>query len=112
MDCHWRELTAGEIRLLDELVRRSSAPVARAEDLLACPMDDGGMGSIVLAPLPISVIPRRFGSQVAEVWFSDADGVAVSATLNTDEEGELFELDVWKVDFSPLIRIPEVFDPR
>jgi hypothetical protein len=32
--------------------------------------------------------------------------VPVSVALNLDEQGELYELDIWKMDFSPLQRIP------
>tara|TARA_R110001606_G_scaffold371109_1_gene527795 strand:+ start:376 stop:507 length:132 start_codon:yes stop_codon:yes gene_type:complete len=33
----------------------------------------------------------------------------VSATLNVDQFGELFELDVFEGDFSPLREIPQTF---
>ena len=42
--------------------------------------------------------------------FNDADGVPVSAALNLDQDHHLFELDVWKVDFSPLQRWPTAQD--
>jgi hypothetical protein len=34
--------------------------------------------------------------------------VLVSVALNVDQRGELFELDLWKVDFSPLQRIAAI----
>jgi hypothetical protein len=37
----------------------------------------------------------------------DQDGVMVSITINTDQHGELYELDFWKTNFSPLSRYPE-----
>jgi len=43
---------------------------------------------------------------LAEAEFQDADGVALSITINVDQHGSLFEMDVWKVDFTPLIRLP------
>lgn len=49
-----------------------------------------------------------FGGQVAEYQFTDADGVEVLASLNVDQDGRPFELDMWKTDFSPLIRIPDI----
>jgi hypothetical protein len=33
--------------------------------------------------------------------FKDIDGTPVSAALNVDQQGNLYELDIWKVDFSP-----------
>lgn len=35
----------------------------------------------------------------------DQDGVDVIATLSLDNYGDLFELDVWKVDFSPVVSL-------
>jgi hypothetical protein len=32
--------------------------------------------------------------------------VALSITINADQHGSLFEMDIWKVDFTPLIRLP------
>ncbi|WP_420885213.1 DUF6984 family protein, partial [Candidatus Symbiothrix dinenymphae] len=36
----------------------------------------------------------------------DEDGVDVIASLNIDDTGDLYELDIWKTDFSPLIKLP------
>lgn len=67
-------------------------------------MRDGGMGSLRFP----GVEQRRYGSTLAEAEFRDADGTPVSVALMLDEAGDLFELDIWKVDFSPLVRIPPV----
>lgn len=73
-------------------------PTAEVEE-----MDDGGMGSLRF----VSSKPnRRLGKVVAELLYHDEDEVPVLATLYLDTEGELYELDSWKVDFSPLKRIP------
>lgn len=40
----------------------------------------------------------------------DDDGVSVIIELNVDERDKLFELDLWKVDFSPLRRYPNPED--
>ena len=50
---------------------------------------------------------QKFGRRAAECFFNDLDDVLVIATLNLDQDGELFELDVWKVDFSPLLSWPD-----
>jgi hypothetical protein len=68
-------------------------------------MPDGGMGSIKF----YSGGPRselRYGKEIAEAAFRDADGVPVSLSLSVDKAGELFELDVFKADGSPLVRYP------
>ena len=66
--------------------------------------DDGGMGSI---KIEVDRSPTRvFGSELARLGYTDADGVHVSITLNLDNIGDLFEIDFWKIDFSPLISYP------
>jgi len=69
-------------------------------------MNDGGMGSLLF--VSDAVLDRRFGAQLAEASFLDEDGVLVSVTLNVDQRGELFELDLWKVDNSYLKRFPAI----
>ena len=76
-------------------------PEIQARDL-----QDGGMGSIRFDRAD----PRRFGQEIARAEYEDMDGVLVSITLNIDDRGELFELDIWKVDFSPLKRFPKPSD--
>ena len=73
------------------------------------PMNDGGMGSLELVPRGVHGSQRRFGRKVAEYQFTDADGVEVLVSLNVDTDGRPFELDVWKTDFSPLMRTPTFF---
>ena len=48
----------------------------------------------------------RFGKKIAEAELNDEDGTLVGAVVSVDENGELHELDIWKVDFSPLKRYP------
>ncbi len=98
--------------LLELLVARSDhlnlSPDWKNE-LLVQSMDDGGMGSLLLFPKGMTDKKRSFGGVASNYEFADADGVKVLVSLNLDKEGELFEVDSWKVDFSPLIRIPDKF---
>jgi hypothetical protein len=71
-------------------------------------MPDGGMGSIHFWKGPWQT--RKLGKILAEGCFSDADNIPVYVTLNLDKAGDLFELDIWKVDSSALIRLPEPDD--
>lgn len=72
-------------------------------------MADGGMGSIrFYNGRPRS--PLDYGGEIAEAAFQDADGVPVSITLSVDRDGDLFEMDVFKADFSSLIRYPDLKD--
>jgi len=65
-------------------------------------MDDGGMGSLLFKS---SKLDRLLGKELASKTFVDTDGVEVIVTLSLDNYGDLFELDVWKVDFSPVISL-------
>lgn len=76
---------------------------ALTSEIQARELLDGRMGSIRFDRAE----PRRFGQELARAEYHDADGVLVSITVNLDDRGELFELDFWKVDFSPLKRYPK-----
>ena len=73
-------------------------------------MQDGNMGSLRFVTLEYP--DRRYGSMIVEAEFTDADGVLVSVALNLDDRGNLLELDIWKVDFSPIERYPKPEDLR
>jgi hypothetical protein len=92
-----RKLLAGT-SLGDALEQRLSERLVRD-------MSDGGMGSIQFCPPEPK--KRLYGSTIGEGSFLDEDGTLVSVSLNLDQSGDLFELDMWKVDFSPLLRYPE-----
>jgi hypothetical protein len=67
-------------------------------------MLDGGMGSIrFVGDQPHE---RHLGKVLREAKFLDADGTLVLISINLDQNGTLFEVDFWKVDFSPLCRYP------
>jgi hypothetical protein len=69
-------------------------------------MNDGGMGSLKFINSGESEI-RSLGRSLAEAQYTDEDGVPVSIVVNADKNNELYELDFWKVDFSPLRRYPK-----
>jgi hypothetical protein len=87
-----RHVTGGE-QLLRQLER------AQVRD-----MDDGGMGSLAFA----GGEHRSLGSCLVEAKYLDRDGVPVSFALNSDNNGLLYELDMWKVDFAPLLEYPDL----
>jgi len=76
---------------------RESLAGARVTD-----MNDGGMGSIRF----IRPEAHPIGELLAEAQYLDSDGVLVVIFLNDDKIGQLFELDLWKVDSSPLVCYP------
>ena len=95
-----------------ELVRALLAGVypdseieGRLANAIVQDMSDGGMGSIRFKNSTPPV-----GREIAEAEYLDQDGVIVRITLNLDRDGGLFEVDFWKVDFSPLLRYPKPQD--
>jgi hypothetical protein len=109
MEC-LRKPTILELRLIEFLLNKSceNYPPHWQNELFILPMEDGNMGS--LSSFPTLIIPnnRKMGKQVSELLFEDKDGVTVIASLNLDTEGLLFELDIWKTDFSPLLEFPNI----
>src|ERR1700712_1085070 len=73
-------------------------------NLLVEEMSDGGMGSLKF--LESSARNSIMKDEVAQISVRDSDGVFVSFTLNTNLNGEVYELDAFKGDFSPLKRFP------
>lgn len=71
-------------------------------------MNDGGMGSLKF--VDIAKTKARLPTRVREATFLDVDGMSVSITLNVDQDGDLFELDVFKADGSRLKRFPSPGD--
>ena len=88
-----------------QLIQRMLAGLSEGRDIVASldsyeveEMNDGGMGSLrVVAPNKYN---RKFGNVLAECELKDEDGVPILVSIFLDSQGKLFELDVWKVDFS------------
>lgn len=107
-----KKITNIQKAVLEYLVSKAdlNLPNGWSQSLFAIPLDDGGMGSFLI--LQANTTPkdsRKFGKQASEYQFNDEDGVPVLVTLNLDENGGLFEVDVWKADYSPVIamKVPE-----
>ena len=107
-----RDLRDDELTVLKKMIS-GTVLEARFYDQIAKmkvqDMPDGGMGSIrFYKGRPRSAL--AYGDEVAEAAFQDGDGVPVSVTLSVDRAGDLFELDVFKADGSPLVRYPDADD--
>ena len=76
------------------------------QNLKAESMKDGGMGSLHFFT---DTKDPKFGGSVAEYEFKDEDDIPVFVTLMVDQNGEIFELDMFKGDFSPLIAWPNPY---
>lgn len=108
-----RPLHPNERELVRTMLNGNPDQSALTLSLDAClveEMQDGGMGSIRFAGR--NQRKRVFGNALAGAEYSDDDGVLVSIAINADDCGELYELDFWKVDFSPLRRYPTPSDLR
>ena len=105
-----RKLTIQEEKLLELLVNKSSVKIQAnwKEGLMVRPMNDGEMGSLYLYPQGNFEERRLFGKQVSDFQFQDIDGVEVIASLNLDNTGSLFELDIWKTNFGKLIKLSDL----
>ena len=93
-----------ELRLIKFLVQKASLNMSEGweRSLTVSCLNDGGMGSMKLY---MSLPPKEIISTifVSECSFKDSDGIDVLASLYLDHE--ICEVDIWKADFSPLIRI-------
>ncbi len=69
-----------------------------------------GMGSLKLLYPNIDEWERQFGRQISDVCFKDVDSVDVIVSLYVDTDNRLYELDVWKTDYSDLIQISRFED--
>jgi len=99
-----------EEKLIDFLIKKSAIamPENWKKELLVCPMSDGEMGSLRLFPRGKIIEGRVFGDQVSDFQFTDIDGVEVVASLNVDNKGDIYELDIWKTDFGRLLKLPDL----
>ena len=108
-----RNLYPQEKRLvshLTETAKDSGFTPSDLDDIKVSEMEDGGMGSLLFHSSDSGGAGcRMFGRAVSECSFHDEDGILVIATLHVDQKGELFELDMWKVNFGKLVKIPSKF---
>jgi hypothetical protein len=61
------------------------------------------MGSIGLGDPEVA----PYAGDLIQAKYTDTDGKEVAITLTMDENGQLLDLDFWKVDFSKLITYPK-----
>lgn len=92
-----RPPSAEEARILASLLHQAGID-QEVSSMRVETMSDGGMGSLKLGS---GHERRSFGAMVADKQYTDLDGVPFIASLYVDKNGQPYELDIWKVDFSP-----------
>jgi hypothetical protein len=102
-----RKLKKEEIDLIAFLLRDKHEYkqfIDELDNLLVEEMNDGGMGSLRF----ISKSNKKsiLKDEVSIINLKDADGVPVRFALNLNTNGEIYELDVFKGDFSQLKQFP------
>ena len=107
-----RNLTPKELDITTALIDAGDPKWHSLKDTLPAAlvseMNDGEMGSLKF--IKESDKDRKLGHVINEAEYIDDDGVTVSIALNLDEDSDLYELDIWKVDFSKLINLPNKDD--
>ncbi|AMS27045.1 hypothetical protein AEM51_08450 [Bacteroidetes bacterium UKL13-3] len=76
------------------------------ENLYVSEMNDGGMGSLYFIMEDKDEHYRKMGRMIVEKQFLDTDNVPILVSLNVDEDGYLFELDIWRADFGIILEYP------
>ena len=98
-----RNLTKGEKAFIMEMLKYTDETHIFShllDQAIVEEMDDGGMGSLKF--IYENVEQALFGRDLIAVQFKDVDYTLVIASIYLDRQDKLFEIDVWKVDFSPL----------
>ncbi|MBB5647909.1 DUF6984 family protein [Pedobacter cryoconitis] len=104
-----RKLKDEEIALITWMIKdtiEGQDIINKLSDVNVKEMNDGGMGSLKV--IVEGKDDRAYSRVLAEADFSDVDQVPVFISVILDSNGKLFELEVFKGDFSPLKRFPLV----
>ena len=103
-----RPLTSNEANLIKILLANKKAQYNKLKTSFSysvISLDDGGMGSFLF----LNEHNEKNNLEIiaiSEYQFNDKDDVPVLVTLYSYSDGRLYELDIWKVDFSPLLAYP------
>jgi hypothetical protein len=93
-----RPIKAEERRLIELLLR-----LVKAGDRYAIPQEVQKLGD---TGIQLS-LRGEHANDLVEADYQDVDGRDVLITLTTNQYDELYELDIWKTDFSDLQHYPE-----
>jgi len=103
-----REIQPQEVKLVRALLKLAGENDPRWEQQVhearVEPLNDGGMGSFRFEPRDPH---RHFGRELVRAAALDRDNIRVEMALIADDKDDLFELEIWKVNFAPLVTLPE-----
>ena len=91
------------VRQLVERTQKGNEVLESLHSIKVVDLSDGGMGSVRTGPLNDE---KRKAIPIASANYADSDDILISVQINCDESGRLLEIDIWKTDFSPVIRYP------
>jgi len=67
----------------------------------------GGNGSVLFLNKK-NTEDRSMSKTISEMNFKDKDKTIISVSLSIDNDNNLYELDIWKTDFSEIIKYPSL----
>ena len=99
-----RALSTNELELLEFMLsdKKHEHLLNGAISLWITELPDGNMGSIRF----VSLLNERKASCLEQAEFRDVEGSNINVAINADQSGALFEIDIWKYDFTPVIEFP------
>lgn len=99
-----RALSANEIELLEFILsdKKHEHLLNGVRSLWVTELTDGNMGSIRF----VSPLNERQATCLEKAEFRDAEGSNINVAINADQAGELYEIDIWEYDFTPVIEFP------
>lgn len=107
-----RRITDMEVKVLEYLLKLANLSIPIGIELFTVrSLEDGGMGSFLIFENPKLIEEnRQFSAQISEFQYIDDDNIPVLVSLNVDSNGSLFEVDIWKADYSPVLslKIPTI----
>ena len=106
-----RKPTPDELRLIEYLANKADYDLSAdfREHIYVLPIPPVYEGEFTPLEIRFDNAPddmKMNGKLISECLFYDSDNVLVAVYLLANDLGYLVELDFWKVDYSPILRIP------
>jgi len=104
-----RKINSYEVKIVQKIAGDASFKVPdNLSEFDVLELKDGGMGSIAFVRENKPYKERKLGGVIGKFDYKDSDGVDILMHLFKDEDGFLYELDVWKGSLEPRISYPEL----